>query len=148
MKVTLRRTLRPRQYESLTADFELTPEDYPEAANLTGDDLRDYLFYQGVRAVGYFEITHGAPGAEVRKHVSQVHDYLKIGRLGPLLSPPQAAGDPARPTISAPGGGGVSPASPVQPDQPTPEMKEHAQARHQRYEPNGRQNPAALANAT
>ena len=146
MKVTLRRTLRPRQYESLTADFELTAEDYPEAENLTGDDLRDYLFYQGVRAVGYFEITHGAPAAEVRQHVSQVHEYLKIERLGAKLNPPQKAGDPARPTVTAPGNG-LSQASPVQPDQPTPEMRQQAQAAHQRWEPNGQKPAAAVRKA-
>ena len=95
MEINISRTLRPQPYESLSFSITASAADFPEAAELTALDLRDYLHYQAAKAVAYFEIANGGDKTAITSHVQKLHQFLKISRLGPLLVPPQELDEPA-----------------------------------------------------
>lgn len=122
------RTLRPQPYESISFSITAGAADFPEAAELTAVDLRDYLHYQAAKAVAYFEIANGGDKAAITSHISRLHQFLKVERLGPMLVPPRELTEPA------------APAAPPQP--PPDDPNRDAIRRHNAAVKAGRPNPS------
>lgn len=95
MVVTLSRTLNPARYESVKQEVSVSKQDYPQAAELYGDDLRRYLQYQAYRIIGSFELIEGVPAETVHNKMTAIRNFLRIPEIEAKL--PSGGPEPAPP---------------------------------------------------